>query len=159
MMGLISRKSQQIRKSGSIEICRAIATGLSVFRTFGLLVLFTACTNKDKIPNDVLPREEMEKVMWDMIQADRFSSQFLERDSVAKKNIKIETLKLYERVFQIHKITKEEFVHSFEFYLSRPDINKVLFDTIAARANRRRADVYTNPDTPAQPVDSTKTAL
>ncbi|WP_315817577.1 DUF4296 domain-containing protein [Paraflavitalea speifideaquila] len=132
-----------------------MATGLSVFRTLGLVILFVACTNKNKIPKDVVPQEQMEKVMWDMIQADRFSSQFLERDSAARKNIKIETLQLYERVFQIHKITKDEFVHSFEFYLSRPDINRVLFDTLAARANRRRADVYTNPDAP-QVVDSVK---
>gem|GEM_PF-770650 len=111
-----------------------------------LISLAIACTNKDKIPSDVLPREEMEKVMWDMIQADRFSSQFLERDSIARKNIKTENLILYEKVFQVHKITREEFIHSFKFYLSRPDINKVLFDTMAARANRRRADVYTNPD-------------
>lgn len=147
MMGKISRKSRQVRKSGSIWMSRHTATGLSVFRTFGLVMLFVACTNKDKIPNDVLPRDEMEKVMWDMVQADRFSSQFLERDSVARKNIKTENLILYEKVFQVHKITQEEFVHSFKFYLSRPDINKVLFDTMAARANRRRADVYTNPDT------------
>lgn len=112
-----------------------------------LILVSIACTNKDKIPKDVLSHDEMEKVMWDMVQADRFSSQFLERDSAAKKNIKIETLQLYERVFQIHKITKDEFVHSFQFYLSRPDLNRVLFDTMAARANRRRAEVYTNPDT------------
>lgn len=112
-----------------------------------LIVLLVACTNKNKIPSDVLPREEMEKVMWDMIQADRFSSQFMERDSTLRKNIKIETLKQYERVFQLHKVTREEFVHSFKFYLSRPDINRVLFDTMAARANRRRGEMYTNVDT------------
>lgn len=109
-----------------------------------LILLFIACTNKTKIPTDVLARDEMEKVMWDMIQADRFSSQFLERDSVIKKNIKTETFKLYEKVFQLHKITREEFVHSFKFYLSRPDINKVLFDSLSARADRRRTEVYTS---------------
>lgn len=116
------------------------------FLIFGLGA-FVACINKNKIPSDVLPREEMEKVMWDMIQADRFSSQFMERDSTLRKNIKIENLKQYERVFQLHKVTREEFVHSFKFYLSRPDINRVLFDTMAARANRRRTEVYTNVDT------------
>lgn len=116
------------------------------------VLMLVACTNKNKIPSDVLSYDEMEKVMWDMIQADRFSSQFLERDSVARKNIKTENLKLYEKVFQLHQITRDEFVHSFNFYLSRPDLNKVLFDTLSARANRRRAEVYTNPD---QPKDST----
>ena len=130
---------------GLVEKGKAITKHMFVASL--LILVFVACTNKDKIPGDVLPREEMEKVMWDMVQADRFSSQFLERDSVARKNIKTENLILYEKVFKVHKITREEFVHSFKFYLSRPDINKVLFDTMAARANRRRADVYTNPDT------------
>jgi hypothetical protein len=141
---MIGMSSQQVRKSGTGLLNRYFVTGFSVFRTFGLVVLFAACTNKDKIPSDVLPRDEMEKVMWDMIQADRFSSQFLERDSVAKKNLKTETFKLYEKVFQLHKITREEFVHSFKFYLDRPDINRVLFDSLSARANRRRTEVYTS---------------
>jgi hypothetical protein len=136
---------QKSEKSGIILPNRYVACVLSIFLMFGLLV---ACMNKDKIPSDVLQRDEMEKVMWDMIQADRFSSQFMERDSNLQKNIKIENLKQYERVFQIHKITKEEFVRSFKFYLSHPEINQVLFDTMAARANRRRNDVYTgNSDT------------
>lgn len=147
MRGITSRKGREAGKPGSSWLNRYRATALLVFRTFGFVILFTACTNKNKIPADVLSRDEMEKVMWDMIQADRFSSQFLERDSVAKKNIKTENLKLYERVFQLHQITRDEFAHSFNFYLSRPDLNKVLFDTLAARANRRRAEVYTNPDT------------
>lgn len=141
-----SRKSQQVRKSGGISLRRYIASGLWVFRAFGLVLLFTACTNKNKIPSDVLPPEKMEKVMWDMIQADRFSSQFLEKDS-AKLNVKTETFKLYEKVFQLHKITRDEFVHSFKFYLNRPDINRALFDSLSSRANNRRAELYTKPDT------------
>lgn len=109
---------------------------------FTLILLAVACTNKDKIPADVLVQDKMEKVMWDMIAADRFSSQFLERDSAAKRNIKVENLKLYERVFQHHKISKEEFLRSFQFYLSRPDLNKVIFDTMSARSERRRAEMY-----------------
>lgn len=145
MMGKRQHTASSILHSESLgEKGKAIKK--FVFLGSLLMLVLVACTNKDKIPNDVLPREEMEKVMWDMVQADRFSTQFLERDSVAKKDIKTENLKLYEKVFQVHKITREEFIHSFQFYLSRPDINKVLFDTMAARANRRRADVYTNPD-------------
>jgi hypothetical protein len=132
--------SREVGKTGNIWIYRYKAFVLSIFLTFGL---FVACINKGKIPSDVLQRDEMEKVMWDMIQADRFSSQFMERDSNLQKNIKIENLKQYERVFQIHKITKEEFVRSFKFYLSHPEINQVLFDTMSARANRRRNEVYT----------------
>ena len=105
-----------------------------------LIMLSMACTNKNKIPSDVLSREDMKKVMWDMIQADRFSTQFLERDT--SKNVKTETFKLYEQVFKLHKITRDEFVYSYKFYLSRPDISKVMFDSLAAFANRQRAEIY-----------------
>lgn len=113
---------------------------------YGLLFLLiagaVACTNRNSIPSDVMNQDKMESVMWDMIQADRFSSQFLERDSAAKKDIKTENLKLYERVFQLHKISRDEFIRSFNFYLSRPDLNKVIFDSMSARAERRRAELY-----------------
>jgi hypothetical protein len=112
-----------------------------------LIMLSMACSDKNKIPSDVLSREEMKKIMWDMIQADRFSAQFLERDT--SKNVKTETFKLYEQVFKLHKITREKFVHSYKFYLSRPDINKEMFDSLAAFANRQRVEVY-------KPVDSLK---
>lgn len=109
---------------------------------FGLIVLAVACTNRTKIPSDVMKQDKMEAVMWDMIQADRFSAQFLERDSAARKDIKTENLKLYERVFQLHKISRDEFIRSFNFYTSRPDLNKVIFDTMTARAERRRSELY-----------------
>lgn len=107
---------------------------------FFLLFIF-GCGKKNKIPSDVLPKSRMENILWDMILADRFSSQFILKDS-ATKNVKLETLKLYDQVFQTHKITKDQFVKSYKYYLTRPDITKVLFDTIAARANRQKPDVY-----------------
>ena len=106
-----------------------------------LLFINTACSKNDKIPPDVLGMEKMEKVLWDMIQADRFASQYLAKDS-ARKNIRKETIVLYEHVFQLNKITKDEFVKSYKYYLSRPDITKVIFDSLATRAIRRKEEVY-----------------
>jgi len=107
---------------------------------YSLILLLAACSNRSKIPSDVLSQEAMGKVMWDMIQADRFSIQFLTRDS--SKDVKTETFKLYEQVFQLHKISREEFIRSYKFYLSRPDLNKVLFDSLASLGERQRRLVY-----------------
>lgn len=112
-----------------------------LFFTSCFLFFVIGCTNKNKIPSDVLPREEMEKVLWDMIQADRFSTQFLLKDS-ATKNVKLETFKMYEKVFQLHKISRDEFVRSYKYYLQRPDITKVMFDSLALRSNRQRDTLY-----------------
>jgi hypothetical protein len=107
------------------------------------LVFVVSCTNPSKIPEGVLSKQKMEVILWDLIQADRFSASFLMRDST-KTNIHSENMKLYQRVFQMHKISKEEFEKSFKFYLSRPDITKIMFDSIAVKAERQRPSIYTS---------------
>jgi hypothetical protein len=105
-----------------------------------------SCTDKDKIPAGVLPKEKMEKVLWDMIQAERYRETFV-RDSA--KDLKKETFTLYAQVFEIHQISKDEFVKSYKFYMSRPDIARTMFDSLATRANRRRDEMYK-----PQPLDT-----
>jgi len=111
-----------------------------------IVLCVVSCTDKDKIPSGVLPQEKMEKVLWDMIQAERYRDTFV-RDSA--NDLKKETFKLYAQVFEIHQISKDEFVKSYKFYMSRPDIARAMFDTLATRANRRR-DEMNKP----QPLDT-----
>jgi Domain of unknown function (DUF4296) len=108
-----------------------------------VLLLSVSCTDKTRVPSDVYPREKMEAMMWDMLMADRFSAQFLLKDS-AKKDVKAETFKLYEQVFQIHKTNSDEFLKSYKYYLTRPDLTKVMFDSLTARAGRNRDQLYKN---------------
>lgn len=107
-----------------------------------------SCTDKDKIPAGVLPKDKMQKVLWDVIQAERFRETFI-RDS--SKDLKAETFKLYAQVFEIHKVSKDEFVKSYKFYMSRPDIARDMFDSLASKANRVREDMYK-----PKPIDSVK---
>jgi hypothetical protein len=106
------------------------------------------CTDKDKIPAGVLGKEKMEMVLWDMIQAERYRETFVHDSS---KDLKAETFKLYAQVFEIHKISKDEFIKSCKFYMSRPDIARGLFDSLATKATRRREEMYK-----PKPIDSTK---
>lgn len=105
-----------------------------------LMVVYVGCTNQYKVPGDVLPKEKMEKVLWDMIVADRYSAAFLVKDTT--KNIKEETFKLYAQVFSIHKISRQQFIKSFKWYMERPDISQVMLDSLATHANRRRDEIY-----------------
>lgn len=108
---------------------------------FICLLMAVSCTNTAKIPPDIIPKERMENILWDMILADRFSSQFLLKDSLTK-DIKLETFKLYEQVFQLNNTTKVAFVKSYKYYLNRPDITRIIFDSLAARGNRKRDTLY-----------------
>ena len=105
-----------------------------------LLMFVLACTDPDKIPGDVIPVAKMERVMWDMIQADRFSSQF-NKDTI-KGRADSMSFQWYHKVFALHGITREEFTESFDYYLSRPDITKTMFDSLASEAERIRPKLY-----------------
>jgi hypothetical protein len=107
-----------------------------------LFIFAVACTDNKKVPEEYIPKDRMEKIMWDMVQADRYVSTFImtRRDSLPVK--KEQASAFYERVFRLHGITKEEFQKSYNYYLGRPDLTKVLFDSISARAEKRRNEVY-----------------
>ena len=82
----------------------------------------------------------MAKIIWDLMQVDEFVSGYLANDT--SKNIKVERVKLYQKVFQVHQVSEKEFSKSFKYYSGRPDIMKVLFDTLGSRAERERQKIY-----------------
>lgn len=104
-----------------------------------LFLVFVGCTNPTKIPQDIIPKRKMENILWDIILAERYAGQYIQSDT--SKILKTETFKLYDQVFQIHKITGDQFKKSYRYYLGRPDISKVMFDSIYARAERERVRV------------------
>lgn len=110
-----------------------------------LISLAVACGNKSK--EDVLPQPKMEKVLWDVVQADEFIQAFVLKDS-AKVNVNAERYKLYEQVFRLHKTSRQQFSKSYEYYLSHPEKNRLLFDSLAAKANRRLQDAYKGASVP-----------
>lgn len=101
----------------------------------------SACSSSEKKPAALLPKEKMEKVLWDMVLADRFSSQYLLKDSL-KMDVKAETFKLYEEVFAINKVSREQFISSYKYYLNHPRVLKVMFDSVSSRANRERKNLF-----------------
>jgi hypothetical protein len=113
-------------------------------RIAALIIFFStiifSCSNEDEIPKQVISQKEMQKILWDMLLADRYTSQYIAKDT--SKKLKLENLKLYDEVLQLHKISKNQFIESFNFYLKRPDLTKVMFDSLSAAANSRRGEVY-----------------
>jgi hypothetical protein len=95
-----------------------------------LLISFFSCSEKDQ-KKDILPEKEMREVMWDMMRADQYVAAFLLKDSTHTK--RDESIRLYEEIFYIHKITREEFKASFDYYTSRPDLFRPIIDSLAKR--------------------------
>ena len=114
-----------------------------------LAILFIAgCTDHSKIPPDIIPQEKMKKIMWDMVQADRYVNFYImtQKDSLPVKKEKAALF--YENVFRLYGINRDEFLKSYKFYMGRPDLTKLMFDSISAQGERRRAEVYTGRKNP-----------
>ena len=86
------------------------------FFSFILLSSFLILScRSDKQREGILPEKKMRVVLWDMTRADQFLTDFVfSRDTSLNKLD--ESLKMYNRIFAIHQVTKEEFRQSFQYY-------------------------------------------
>src|ERR1700744_3581105 len=91
-----------------------------------VLVTAVGCSDKNSVPSGILRRDKMEGLLWDMMQADQYSTLYLAKDS-AHISLKTENLRLYDQVFRLHDISRDKFEKSFQYYLDHPDVAQVLF--------------------------------
>lgn len=114
-------------------------------------LLLASCGNK--IPGDIISSERMTTIIWQLMESDEYVNIIVAKDSTKKSST--ERMKIYQQVFELNKITSDEFKKSYTFYMEHPDMGKLIFDSITARAGRERIDVMrTKPDTLAQKADS-----
>lgn len=96
-----------------------------------ILFFTTGCKGKHGVPGGVLSPKKMQVILWDMMRADQFLADFvLNKDSSLNKTT--ESLKYYQQIFAIHKVSKDEFQHSFSFYKTHPALLKEIMDSINA---------------------------
>ncbi len=100
------------------------------------IVVLTGCGNKDKAPAGVLNKEKMTVVMWDLLEANSYTQQYLRRDTL--KNSSIENMKMQQQIFNLHKVTKEDFYRSYDYYSTQPDQMKTLLDSIVSLGERNK---------------------
>jgi Domain of unknown function (DUF4296) len=112
-------------------------------RLFVLLLIFFAfsCSDRTGIPNDIIPMESMEKIMADIVLANNYSSDYLQKDSTRKDKVKANQ-DLMAIIFKIHHTTAVDFKKSLVFYESRPDLSKKIFDSLEVYNNIHRKDDY-----------------
>ena len=104
-----------------------------------ILLISFSCENKNNISNDLIQPDKMRVILWDVIKAEAMATEFVRRDS--NRNFMEETAVLQKNIFAIHKISKESFQKSFNFYTSRPAIMSVLMDSLTNKAYQSRPQV------------------
>jgi hypothetical protein len=118
-------------------------------------ILLSAC-GKKKLPAGILDHDKMESVLWDMLQADEFLKAYMLTKDLTL-NDTTEEIKMYERVFRINKVSREEFSNSFKYYQTHPDLFKILLDSLQSKKSQVPIDLHKEEqkkDTISIPVDS-----
>lgn len=100
------------------------------------LVFLLSCGDKNTVPKGILKPAKMQLVLWDMLRADNFVFEFVSRDSAKKPEE--ELAKLQRQIFAVHKISKEEFYKSYDFYKSHPDIMQPMLDSMINIKTRKK---------------------
>jgi hypothetical protein len=100
---------------------------------------YTGCTpaSSSKKPIEV---NKMKQVMWDLMKADEWYNQITAKDSTLHG--KKEDIHLYEQVFAVHGISKDQFYTSYKYYESHPVEFKVLIDSVDALSLREKNKLY-----------------
>lgn len=96
--------------------------------------LIISCSNKNKVPSEIIQPAQMQKILWDVLRADALSSEYARRDSTINQVAELKILT--EKVFQIHKISSSTFDKSYTWYTAHQDVLKAVFDSLSAQAQR-----------------------
>ena len=78
----------------------------------------------------------MEKILWELTQADIFTQDFISKDS--SKNLTVENLKLQQKIFAKYKTDKNIFYKSYEYYIKHNELLKPLLDSMIVKNGRTR---------------------
>jgi hypothetical protein len=107
---------------------------------FFIAPIFSQCTSSDKIPPDVLSIDKMKGTVWDLMKA----SELALHDTIHHKEINLmdDETTLFQKIFQLHRIDKNTFYKSYDFYLKNPQWNAILLDSVNVMATRDRNEMY-----------------
>ena len=103
---------------------------------YSILTIFIFSCNRKYKKMEVLPFDTIKVVMWDLLNAEEFNNILIIKDSTLKKTKN--NLKLYQQVFFMHHLSKEQFYYSYQFYEQHPDQFKTLMDSVSTYGPRQR---------------------
>ena len=111
-----------------------------------MLLLLAACSDNRRIPSTIIQPEKFEAILTDVLLADALTLERSFKDSAVK--ISDENAAYFLKVFQLHGVSKNEFMKSYNFYLQRPDLLKVITDSISSVLNQRNLQLSIDTSKP-----------
>ena len=121
-------------------------------RILVILFLFVNVLScKSSVQKDILPPKKMQTILWDMMQADEMAEYNSTNDSSFKGVAK--HIVYYQNIFAIHKVSRETFKKSLNYYKDHPASLKPILDSLQHFAQRLQVSDTSKKKTP-KPIDS-----
>lgn len=108
-----------------------------------IILLLFSCRNKQTIQSVLLNPDKMQAVLWDIIRADAFTTQYIKYKPA--KNEFSENALLQKQIFALHKVRKEDFYYSFDYYKVHSSLMRTMLDSMINKAGREKT-YGTNPE-------------
>lgn len=93
-----------------------------------LFIFFNSCSDKNKIPQGILPKKKMEAIIWDMVRTGEFLTNYVFKDTSIDKTAK--SLEWFDKVYSFHHVTRYEFEKSYNYYKEHPVLMKEIVDSL-----------------------------
>lgn len=106
--------------------------------------ILLSCSGKGKIPGNIIAPVQMKSILKDLFIVDAVNAERVNKETTLK--IMDENKVYFEKVLQLHQISREQFEKSYNYYMNHPDVFKEITDSLTAEVNRMSTDAYS--DTP-----------
>ena len=97
--------------------------------------MLVACVGEESVPDKYIQPKKMQAVLLDLFTVDAVNTEKSYRDTAFK--LQLQNKSDYTRVFQLHKISRENFEESYSYYRAHPVLLKQVIDSLDAEALRR----------------------
>lgn len=104
------------------------------------LIVLSACSRSRKVPSDVIGKDRMGRILYDIGLAEGAVETEYYRDSSRNKDSLLRTQ--LDKVMAIHGTSQKEFRRSYDFYKRNPLILKEVVDSLQSRAQRNQQRMF-----------------
>ncbi|MDQ3099893.1 MAG: DUF4296 domain-containing protein, partial [Bacteroidota bacterium] len=99
-----------------------------------LFMLLSGCDQQVEPPEGLLDRETFKQVLT---EAQLIESR-MNHEMVVEHRKEVPMQRYYEEVFTLHGTDQEQFERTFEYYASKPEELRVIYEEIIAELSRRK---------------------
>lgn len=117
-----------------MRACFRLLGGLS------LLLAASACSRSREVPSDIIQKDRMGRILYDIglaegsVETEYYRDSSRNRDSLLRAQL--------DKVMAVHGTSRDLFRRSYDFYKRNPVIFKEVVDTLQARAQRNQQRMF-----------------